>query len=59
MKLYEVPRNTYVRFEDRTYLFDRVDGMYSYCVDVISKEVMHLAAWTEVEIVEPSIKEES
>lgn len=64
MKLYNVPRNTKVRIlepgsvppaarvlsKDEVILFHRVDGMYSYCTD--SKgDVVHLAAFTEVEIV--------
>lgn len=53
MMLYEVPNNTRVVCTidgmDFEYLFHHIDGMYSYCTD--SKgEVVHLAAWTEVEI---------
>ena len=54
MKLYEVPRNTLVRtIGDQSFevLFDHIDGMYSYCTDK-EGNVVHLAAWTEVEIVE-------
>lgn len=54
MKLYDVPRNTRVRLsesEEKTeVLFDHVDGMYSYCKDKDGNTI-HLAAWTEVEIV--------
>lgn len=89
MKLYDVPRNTYVRIlpiqddessnsphskgksaevhvppispEIKTgqlIYFDHIDGMYSLCyeVDEVTKErgtVCHVAAWTEVEIVDP------
>ena len=55
MKLYEVPRNTRVLVRDEEgnvvlrVLFDHIDGMYSYCKDDEGK-VVHLAAWTEVEI---------
>lgn len=31
--------------------FDHVDGMYSYCTNSRG-QVVHLAAWTEVEIIE-------
>ena len=66
MKLYEVPRNTFVKvMEDNVHVppgmepikrgdvvyFDHIDGMYSYCMDKEQKNVMHLAAFTEVEIV--------
>lgn len=51
MKLYNVPRKSYVKTEDGEILFfDHIDGMYSYCLDK-DKNVVHLAAWTEVEIV--------
>ena len=32
---------------DKTYWFGNVDGMYSYCKD--GDEIVHFAAWTEVE----------
>lgn len=52
-KLYELPRNTLIRvpeLDNMELMFYHIDGMYSYCKD--SKEqVIHLAAWTEVEIV--------
>ena len=64
MKLYDVPRNTYVRLlednepppagikSDRGQIikFGHIDGMYSYCTDTNGNTV-HLKAWTEVEIV--------
>ena len=65
MKLYEVPNNTEIRViggvktppaspqikEEDIILFSHVDGMYSHCRN--SKgDVVHLAAWAEVEIVE-------
>lgn len=64
MKLYEVPRNTRVRITESDIRippgapklmpgdevdFGHIDGMYSYCKK--DGEVVHLAAWTEVEIV--------
>lgn len=65
MKLYDVPRNTWVKVLEETdpppggvkinqeefIRFHHLDGMYSYCTD-IAGEVVHLKAWTEVEIVE-------
>lgn len=51
-KLYEVPRNTWVKTEEGlTVFFGHIDGMYSYCTDK-DKQVIHLAAWTEVKIIE-------
>lgn len=65
MKLYDVARNTMIRVAEQTstppggipgedgevYRFLHIDGMYSYCVND-KNQVVHLAAWTEVEIVE-------
>ena len=51
MKLFEVPKNTRVRLKDGTELmFHRIDGMYSYCT-MDNGDVVHLAAWTDVEVV--------
>lgn len=64
MKLYEVPRNTRVRVIEapapppdslsvdvgQEVMFHHIDGMYSYCVDDHCN-VVHLKAWTEVDIV--------
>lgn len=69
MKLYEVPNKTWVRIAEPVRVpyrlpplsandllfFDHLDGMYSYCLDLHSN-VVHPAAWTEVEIV-PSPKD--
>jgi hypothetical protein len=63
MKLYDVPRGTYVKIisEDRVppggnsavaglvLKLRNIDGMYSYCTDEVGN-VYHPAAWTEVEI---------
>jgi hypothetical protein len=51
MKLYDVPRNTRIKVEDLELMFSHIDGMYSLCHDNNGNPV-HLAAWTEVEIVE-------
>lgn len=62
MKLYDVPRKTWVKIVGETKVppagiiadkgerifFDHIDGMYSYCTDEAG-EIVHLAAWTEVE----------
>ena len=64
MKLYNVPNNTMVRVvahegapldarvvgQGEVVKFHHVDGMYSYCHDK-DGNVIHLAAWTDVEIV--------
>ena len=66
MKLYEVPRETFVKIlEDvrvppgaqeikkgDTIFFDHIDGMYSFCMDKDKKFIIHPAAFTEVEIIE-------
>ena len=66
MKLYECPRNVQVRViggelaktpigsprveGEEIINFKHVDGMYSLCTNQ-KGETVHLAAWTEVEIV--------
>jgi hypothetical protein len=50
MKLYDVPRNTRIRIEDLELMFHHIDGMYSLC-QTDDGETVHLAAWTEVEVV--------
>ena len=54
MILYDVPRHNHVKIldseDDEVYYFDHIDGMYSYCLNS-KKEIVHLAAFTEVEIV--------
>jgi hypothetical protein len=55
MKLYDVPRNTRIVIKDEDdgtewrLNFSHIDGAYSYCTDD-EGNVVHLAAWTEVEI---------
>ena len=54
MKLYEVPRNTWVMgiepdCQDEFKLIN-IDGMYSYCKDKHGN-TCHYVAWMEVEIV--------
>ena len=34
------------------FLFKKIDGMYSVCYDK-DEQLIHLAAWTEVQIVRP------
>lgn len=64
MKLYDVPNKTNIRIiedpncppdtlpveKDEIIFFDHIDGMYSYCTNQ-EGDVVHLAAWTEVEVV--------
>lgn len=68
MKLYEVPNNTQIRVLDDIAVpiaapqikkgdvltFSHIDGMYSYCKNPTTKEIVHLVAWAEVEIVDIS-----
>lgn len=61
MKLYEVPRDTRICvIGDQCFelLFHHIDGMYSYCTDN-QGNVVHLAACTEVEIVEGNDNEDT
>lgn len=73
MKLYEVPRNSYIRIVDphaevpvgafglnagEVIKFGHIDGMYSYCKSLEGNTV-HLKAWTEVEIVDTSSDQSS
>ena len=65
MKLYNVPRNSRIKVlsdikvppaaptieEQEVLNFSHIDGMYSYCTNS-DNEVVHLAAWTEVKIVD-------
>ena len=58
MKLFEVPRNTRIRLPEGDELnFHHIDGMYSYCTDD-KGQVCHIAAFTDVEVVEPKEKVE-
>jgi hypothetical protein len=55
MKLYNVPRKTYIHFKeddiDEVLFFDHVDGAYSLCYTPTNQPV-HLAAWVEVEVLD-------
>jgi len=56
MKLYELPRDSYFTIKDdetkEMFFFKHIDGMYSYCLNM-KNEVIHFAAWTEVEHIKP------
>lgn len=54
MKLYEVPKNTWINVElaNKTFerlFFDHLDGAYSVCIDE-SGNTVHLAGWVEVTV---------
>jgi hypothetical protein len=55
MKLYEVPKNTWVKCVesdcDDVFKLHHIDGMYSYCHNKVG-EVCHYKAWIEVEILD-------
>lgn len=56
MKLYEVERGSNIKLDDGEgnklcLKFHRLDGMYSYCTDD-NGNVVHLAAWADVEVAE-------
>lgn len=50
MKLYDVPPKTRIKVGDTELFFDHLDGMYSCCL-TDEEEIVHLARWTEVEII--------
>jgi hypothetical protein len=54
MKLYDVPRETFIRILDdvnqEVIFFDHLDGMYSFCKNA-QGEIVHIFAGAEVEIV--------
>jgi hypothetical protein len=64
MELYKVPRNSRIKvvtedkvppgapqiIEGEELNFRSIDGMYSYCTRD-NGEVVHLAAWTDVELI--------
>ena len=51
MELYNVPKDTRVRFTNGyEVMFHHIDGMYSYCT-TDEGNVVHPSAWSEVEIV--------
>lgn len=49
MKLYEVPRNTWITIEGERFFFEKIDGMYSICINE-NQEIVHIAAFSDVEI---------
>lgn len=51
MKLYEVPRRSWIRLVDtgEQFFFDHIDGMYSVCRNA-DNQIVHLSAWTEVQV---------
>lgn len=55
MKLYDVPRNTYIQLPCGTrLLFDHIDGMYSLCFTE-DGQPCHIAAWQDVTIADVAI----
>ena len=57
MKLYELPRNTWIvlKGEETPYFFEHVDGMYSLCRNT-KGQVVHFAAWTEVKVLPKGVQ---
>jgi len=55
MKVYQVPRETYIRFKekeiDEVLLFHKVDGMYSRC-STKEGHMIYIAVWAEVEVLD-------
>lgn len=57
MKLYEVPRNSWVKLDDgKVIFFEKADGVYSRCWDGPNR-LIHLSAVTEVEVLTHPPKE--
>ena len=52
MKLFEVPKYSRIKVGGMELDFHHIDGMYSFCTDKVGK-VHHIAAWADVEIVQP------
>lgn len=58
MKLYEVPRQSYIKlvhipsitFPEDTFYFDHIGGMYSYCMSK-NGGIFHLPASMEVDMI--------
>lgn len=46
-ELYKCKPRSYVMVDDAVIYFDHIDGMYSYCKDMLGN-VIHLTAWLEV-----------
>jgi hypothetical protein len=49
-KLYELPRDTIIRLDNQLFLFKKIDGMYSICIDTKGLTI-HIACYTDVEVV--------
>jgi len=47
MKLYDVPRNSFVKTEVEDFYFFHIDGMFSFCKDK-NGQVFHPVATTDV-----------
>lgn len=46
-ELYKCKPRSYVMVDDAVIFFDHIDGMYSYCRDMLGN-IIHLTAWLEV-----------
>lgn len=46
-ELYKCKPRSYVMVDDEVIYFDHIDGMYSYCKDMLGN-VIHLTAWMQV-----------
>lgn len=51
MKLYDVPRSTYIKAFNTYFLFTGVDGMYSKCWDK-DNNLIYLSPLEDVEVLE-------
>ena len=51
MKLYDVPREVWVKVADQDIWFDHVDGKYSFCLTTDGK-ICHLLAMQDVQVID-------
>lgn len=45
--LQDIPKNSKIYIQKKVYIFDHLDGMYSYCYNVINRaDILHLNRFT-------------
>ena len=50
MKLYQIPQNSKIYLKDGSYcIFEKIDGLYSFCTTEKFNEVVHLSVNTPLE----------
>lgn len=51
MKLYDVPRNVWIKVANQDIWFDHIDGMYSHCLTPDGK-TCHIGACSDVQVID-------